>query len=99
MIEGSECECGKKVIPSRKICPMCGKSMIKKEFKEKGTVLTHTTLYAVPEGFEAPIKLAMIEIENEANLICSYEGKEDLKIGDKVKIKKKGNINICEIIK
>jgi uncharacterized OB-fold protein len=99
MIEGSECECGKKVVPSRNLCPKCGKNMIKTEFEEKGSVLTHTTLYAVPEGFEAPIKLAMIEIENGADLICSYEGKEDLNIGAKVKIKKKGKLYICELIK
>ena len=99
MIEGSECECGKKVVPSRNVCPKCGRNMIKTEFEGKGIVLTHTTLYAVPEGFQAPIKLAMIEIEDGTNLICGYEGKEDLDIGDKVKIKKKGNLNVCELTK
>lgn len=99
MIEGSECECGKKVVPFRDTCPKCGRNMSKAGFEEQGTVLTHTTLHAVPEGFEAPINLAMIELAGGVNLICGYEGKEDLKIGDKVKIKKIGELHICEPIK
>lgn len=99
MIEGSECKCGKKLVPYRNVCPSCGKKMSKTEFKDNGTVLTYTTLYAVPEGFEGPIHLAMIGLDEGANLICGYEGKEELSIGNQVKVKKKGELHICELEK
>lgn len=99
MIEGAECECGKKLVPFRKLCPKCGKEMAKAQFEGKGIVITHTTLYTVPEGFEGPIKLVMVGIEGGANLICGYEGETNLNIGDNVKIRRKGELHICEPIR
>lgn len=99
MIEGSGCECGKKIVPFRKICPVCGKKMKKLNFEEKGTIVTHTTLYAVPEGFVGPLKLVMVKLDGNAHLICGFKGKGDLSIGDNVKIIKKGELHFCEIIK
>lgn len=99
MIEGAECECGKKLVPFRKLCPICGKEMVKAQFEERGIIITHTTLYTVPEGFESPIKLAMVEIDGGATLICGYEREMDLSIGDKVKIDRKGELHICEPIR
>ncbi len=98
MIKGAECGCQKKLVPYRKVCPRCGKDMVKAEFAKSGEVLTYTTLYAVPEGFEGPIKLAMVKLEGGANLICGYEGEQDLNIEEKVKIKKKGEFFFCEPI-
>ena len=97
MIEGAKCECGKMLVPFRITCPKCGKEMTKTGFEEKGIVLTHTTLYATPEGFEIPINLAMVELDGGANLVCGYEGEENLKIGDKVKIKTKDDLFFCEL--
>ncbi len=96
MIEGAECECGKRVVPNRVTCPKCGKNMATAKFNEKGSVLSHTALYAVPEGFEAPIKLAMIKLEEGPSLICGYEGDKDLEIGDSVFIKRKDALYFCE---
>ena len=98
MIKGAECKCQKKVVPYRNICPRCGKSMAMAEFEEKGTVLSQTTLHAVPEGFEGPIKLAMIQVQGGANLICRYEGERDLRIGEKVSIKSMDELYYCEPI-
>ncbi len=95
MIQGAECECGKKLVPYREICPKCGGKMDRAGFEEKGVVLTHTTLYAVPEGYEPPIKLAMIQLEGGANLICGYEGEEELSIGKKVRIESRGELDFC----
>jgi uncharacterized OB-fold protein len=61
MIEGSECECGKKVVSIRKTCPECKKPMKDAHFKDIGKILTHTTLYAPSLGFEGPIRLCMVE--------------------------------------
>jgi hypothetical protein len=36
----------------------------------------------------------MIQLEGGANLLCGYEG-EELDIGEKVRIEKKGELNFC----
>lgn len=99
MIKGSECECGKKVVPRRMLCPVCGKNMTDSEFGNKGTVLTYTTLYAPPSGFEGPIRFALVDLESKAQLMCTIKGEEELKIGDKVLVDKEEDLYFCEHLK
>ena len=66
------------------------------EFENTGTVLTHTTLHAPPEGFEAPIRIAMVELEGGANILCSVKHDDELSIGDGVVVKKEGERYFCE---
>jgi uncharacterized OB-fold protein len=96
MVEGSECECGKKVAPYRSICPKCGKEMKSAEFEDFGIVLTHTILHAPPEGYEGPIRFCMVKLKGGAQLVCGYEGDQRLDIGEHVRIKKKDNKYVCE---
>ncbi|UCE36621.1 MAG: hypothetical protein JSW00_14040 [Thermoplasmata archaeon] len=96
MIKGSECLCGKKVVPKRDICPKCGKHMSEAEFQDFGRVLTLTILHVPPEGYEGPIMFCMVAIEGGAKLVCGYEGDRDLDIGEHVRIKKIDNKYICE---
>ena len=96
MIPGATCQCGKKVVPFRKFCPACGRAMEKADFENIGSVLTHTTLHAVPEGFEAPVRLAMIELEGGANLLCSVKEDTEVSIGDDVNVKREGELYFCE---
>ena len=98
MIPGAECDCGKRLVPFRETCPSCGGKTTKVKFKEKGVVLTHTTVYAVPEDYEPPIKLAIIRLDGGANLICGYEGEEELSIGKEVRIEEKKGLHFCSII-
>ena len=97
MIEGATCQCGKRVVPYRMICPSCGRGMDKTEYENYGTVLTYTTLYAPPEGFECPIGLAMVKLADGANLLCQIEGDIEMKIGEKVTVKRKGELFLCAI--
>ena len=96
MIEGGKCQCGKKIVPFRKLCPACGRAMNKVEFEDVGSILTYTTLHAAPEGFEAPIRLAMVELTGGANLICSVKDDTDMGIGDEVIVKRDGELYVCE---
>jgi uncharacterized OB-fold protein len=95
MIEGSECVCGKKVVSKRNTCPECKRPMKDAKFENIGKILTHTTLYAPPLGFEGPIRLCMVELSEGAHLLCGYEGEKDPVIGDLVLINKVDDLYIC----
>ncbi|UCG69933.1 MAG: OB-fold domain-containing protein [Thermoplasmata archaeon] len=99
MIKGSKCECGKNVVPQRMLCPVCGGKMTDVEFGNKGTVLTHTTLFAPPMGFEEPIRFALVDLEGKAQLMCTIKGEEEMIIGDEVMVNKEENLYFCEPLK
>jgi uncharacterized OB-fold protein len=85
-MQGSTCTCGKIVALNREQCPNCGKSMIAIDLGNDAVVLTHTTLYTVPEGFNAPIFLVLVKLEQGAKLLCECKNENDLEIGRKGKI-------------
>ena len=85
-MQASTCTCGKTFALNRKLCPYCGRSLTSIELKDDGIVLTYTTLYTVPEGFDSPIFLTLVELEQGAKLLCECKNKNDLKIGKKGKI-------------
>ena len=70
----------------RELCPHCGKQMTIIESGNDAMILTYTTLYTVPEGFDAPINLALVELEQGAKFLCVCKNEDDLKIGKKGKI-------------
>lgn len=90
-MKASKCICGKIVVSNRKICPNCGKQMTSIELGNDAEVLTHTTLYTVPEGFNSPIFLVLVEFEYGVNLLCECKSENDLKIGKKGKVVKEKN--------
>ena len=85
-MQASTCTCGKTFALNRKLCPHCGKLMTSIELRNDAVVLTYTTLHTVPEGFNAPIFLVLVELEQGAKLLCECKNKNDLKIGKKGKI-------------
>ena len=85
-MQASTCTCGKIVTLNRELCPYCGKSMTSIELRNDAVVLTYTTLYTVPEGFNAPIFLVLVELEQGAKLLCECKNEKDLEIGKKGKI-------------
>ena len=99
MIEGGKCQCGKKIVPFRNLCPACGRDMDKMEFESLGSILTYTTLHAPPEGFEGPIRIAMVELKEGAHLVCSVKGGREMNIGDEVIVKRDGEHYFCEHVK
>lgn len=95
MIEGAECQCGKKVASKRRTCPECKGTMKETEFGDIGTIVTYTTLHAPSEGFEGPIRLCIVELEGRARLLCQYKGEKDPEIGEKVTAKLEDDLYFC----
>jgi uncharacterized OB-fold protein len=92
LITSSRCnDCGRVIIPPRETCPYCGKNaghMELMELPNRGVVQSYTTLHMPPEGFEAPLSLALVELEHGALIlsVASDQSASPLKIGDSVKI-------------
>lgn len=51
-----------------------------------GTVISYTTLQMPPEGFDIPLKMALVELEFGAMVLCLGEDdpNSEVKIGSKV---------------
>jgi uncharacterized OB-fold protein len=73
-IKASKCsQCGKAIVPPRSICPYCGpgaNSMEHVELSNKGVVLSYTMHHMPPEGFEAPLLLALVKLDSDAVVLC-----------------------------
>ena len=85
-MKASKCCCGKIFALSREICPRCGSSMTPIELGDDAILLTYTTLHTVPEGFKAPIFLALVELDHGSKLLCECKDEECLEIGRRGKI-------------
>ena len=90
-IEGSLCkECGRVIVPPRETCPYCGMKAGPMEIQElhnRGIVLSYTTLMMPPEGFRAPLMMALVELDYGALILCLARDIDSLvKIGDTVEV-------------
>jgi uncharacterized OB-fold protein len=58
------------------------------ELDSRGTVLTHTVLHHPPEGFDAPLTLALVSLQHEAVVLCLNQNVDGVstEIGDEVSI-------------
>ncbi|MHA1137372.1 MAG: Zn-ribbon domain-containing OB-fold protein [Candidatus Thorarchaeota archaeon] len=89
-IKASKCpKCNKVIVPPRDLCPYCrhksnGTNTI--ELRNEGVVLSFTELHTTPEGFDPPLKMALVELEFGATVLCL--GAEDfdstVEIGSRV---------------
>lgn len=97
------CECNQIFIPPRNNCIKCLKPTRITEIDNCGKLLTYTVLNTVPEGFNAPLILGIVELENRniANnsnhpnpkLICQGRiEKSRLEIGLRIKIIKENEL-------
>jgi len=99
ILTAAKCDCGQFMLPPKERCILCMKPTKLCEINDTGNILTFTTLHATPEGFEAPLVLAVIKLEptnQKQNLdksnkypIIVCQGRvpeEELKIGLKVKV-------------
>ncbi len=99
MVEASICSCGQLTTPPRRSCLKCGRIMKAIELENKGKILTYTTLHAVPEGFQAPLDIVMVELDKGAKLLCRYRGDPKPEMGMDVNLKKERDQYYCEPIK
>ena len=93
-IQSSVCKCGRAFVPVRIKCPMCGGLTETKEIGNDGTVLTFTTVQAVPDGFTAPLHLAVVLLSNGAKLLCESRC-NPMMIGRKVAVLQENDKFIC----
>jgi len=72
----SVCEnCGEVLVPPRLRCPECRKDMRTFEASGMGIVVTHTTVHVVPEGFEAPIMVALVKLDAGGQVLARWESR------------------------
>ena len=82
MVAASRCpDCGWVVAPPVRICPRHPV-----EIAGYGSVLSYTTLTAVPEGFKPPLHIAVVELPGGARIFCHGKETRQLKIGRRVVI-------------
>jgi uncharacterized OB-fold protein len=74
LIKASKCpECQKVVVSPRETCPYCGKRAGTSQIIElgnKGHILSFTVAHMPPEGFEKPLVMALVELEQGAVILC-----------------------------
>lgn len=100
-ITSSKCnDCSRVVVPPRETCPYCGKSagpMESLELPNRGVVQSYTTLQMPPEGFKAPLPMALVELEHGALILCLARDQSEppVNIGDKVEIEVDSDDRFC----
>lgn len=74
-MKGKKCKCGFATVSDKLKCPRCGKLMTSSEWPDEGRVLSFTELHAIPEGFENPYNLVLVEIaEKGPKIVCWTSG-------------------------
>jgi uncharacterized OB-fold protein len=71
--------------------------MKKVELSNRGIVQSYTTLQMPPEGFKAPLPMALVELEHGALILClaSQQSATPIDIGDAVEIEIDSDERFC----
>lgn len=90
-IASSQCnDCRRVIVPPRGTCPYCGITagpMKRLELLNLGTIQSYTTLELPPQGFQAPLSIALVELEHGALILClARDSKSTTRIGEQVEI-------------
>ncbi len=86
-LRASRCpRCRRLVVPPASICPDHPVRMVDASLPPLGEVVSFTTLHSPPEGFRAPLHLALVELEGGARLFCHGTATEGVKIGSHVSV-------------
>lgn len=71
MFIGSRCvKCNKKTLNSIKACNSCGSKTEEFLFSGKGVIVSYTTIYTAPEGFDrvVPYNVAIIKLDEDVTI-------------------------------
>lgn len=106
-LKGTKCKhCNTLYFPPRADCTKCMKSDVEwVELTGKGRLVTYTTIYAAPTGFEleAPYTVAVVALQEGEKLLAWLENlkEEDLKIGMELQVvpKQLDNEKVVYVIK
>ncbi len=71
--------------------------MEKMDLPNRGVVQSYTTLQMPPEGFKAPLPMALVELEHGALILClaSEQNGSSVNIGDQVEIETDSEGRFC----
>lgn len=90
---GLKCaDCGAVTFPPRKVCGECGSENLDiVEVSGKGSILSYTICYAVPEGFPSPSPIALVELEEGCHIMANIQNTDAVEstaelIGQKVEM-------------
>jgi hypothetical protein len=92
-IPASRCpRCGMVVAPPARVCPKHPVEMVPEELPEHGTILSYTSLTSAPEGFKAPLHIAVVEVPGGAHIFCHGKEARELKVGRHVAIEQQDGV-------
>ena len=92
-IQASRCpRCQRVVVPAARHCPDHPVAMEQVTVPGVGEVVSFTTLHSPPEGFKAPLHIALIELEGGARLFCHGEETRGIRIGSSVGVESLDNV-------
>ena len=84
-LAASRCPRGRRlVVPPASRCPDHPVRMEAAGVAPLGEVVSFTTLHSPPEGFRAPLHIALVELEGGARLFCHGDETEVVTIGSHV---------------
>jgi hypothetical protein len=87
VLAASRCpRCRRVVVPPAAYCPSHGEVMERAAVAPVGEVVSFTTLHSPPEGFRAPLHIALVELEDGARVFCHSDDTSGIKIGSSVAI-------------
>ncbi len=87
MIRASRCpRCGRNFVPPIRICPDHPVETEPAVVSGYGSVVSYTSLSSGPEGFKAPLQIAMVELSGGARIFCHGKEESGLRIGRRVLI-------------
>ena len=86
-IGASRCpRCERIVVPGARYCPDHPVAMEPATVPGIGEIVSFTTLHSPPEGFRAPLHLALVELQGGARLFCHGSATEGVRIGSRVSV-------------
>ena len=96
-IEIRRCDtCHVAFVPGRTHCPRCGSTALRPAtLPASGTVLAATELLVPPAGFDAPHRLALLELEEGVRLLATTRG-ELPAVGEKRRVRREGERFVLE---
>ena len=84
-LPASRCpRCHRLVVPPARLCPDHPVTMEAATVPNIGEVVSFTTLHSPPEGFKAPLHIALVELDGGARLFCHGEETRGIRIGSSV---------------
>jgi uncharacterized OB-fold protein len=86
-LPGSRCpRCRRLVAPPARLCPDHPVPMEPVSVPGTGEVVSFTTLHSPPEGFKAPLHIALVELDGGARIFCHGDETQVLRIGSRVSV-------------